>query len=344
MLNRTTNSPFLARRAIIAALLAGWLAIDVASAQEAKKSAPPVSAAKEADERPLIEAYSLQHANAAQIIPMLQGCFPASEECKLTADEARNMLLVWGSRQVHELVGQVLESIDQPSQDDTNIKIFQLVYSKADEMATVLGALTDAEEIRISADTRTNRLIVSSTEEKLKIVEAIVLKLDEANRERDEPRFAPSTTFYIRFVWLASGPDSSDGDDPAEDLKDVLAELAKLGIDDVRQIAQTIVNVGMDGKFAVACQPVYGERPARWTIDGNLEEADEALKLRIQLSTSHGPHIVGTDGPVSIHQPEEDLVDLETDLVMREGHYVVLGITPTGKTQSIFVLQVTPRM
>ena len=346
MLNTITNPPLPARCTIIAAAMAGWLLVDAASAQEAKKAKKadqPSSAAKEADERPLMVVYALKHGNAAQIATMLQGCLADSKECKLTTNEEQDRLIVWGSRQVHDTVRQIIESIDQPRQNATLLKIFPLAYSNAEDIVNVLGALTDIKKTRVSVDNRTNSLIVSSDrEQELKIVEALITRLDQAHAEHDRSRFGPSTTFYVRVVWLASGPDGGDAERPAEDLEQVLAELAKLGIDDVRQVAQTIVNVGMDGQFAVSCQPVYGERPAQWTIDGELEEADGAFRLRIRLSTSHGPHIVES-AVGAIPQPEEDLVDLETDLVAPEGHYIVLGITPTGKTQSIFVVQITPR-
>jgi type II/III secretion system protein len=334
MLKRTTNSPLLACCGIFAAATAGWLLVDAASAQAPKK------AHRAADQR-LIIAYSLQHVDADQILTVLQESLVDSGG-KVSASDKQNMLVVWGSRQVHDRVRGILESIDQPRQDNTQIKIFCLEYSKADDLVKILGVLTDTEKTRISVDARTNSLIVSGTQDDLKILEAIIAKLDEANCERGASRFEAPTTFYVRFVWLASGPDSGDGDDPAEDLKDVLVELAELGIDDVRQVAQTIVNVGMDGQFAVTCQPVYGERPARWTIDGKLEEADEALKLRIQFSATHGAHVVKSDSGIT-QVAETRLVDLETDLVIPEGHYIVLGITPTGKTQSVFVLQIIPR-
>ena len=337
MLRRTTNSPLPACCAIIAAAMAGWLPVDAASAQEAPQKAHPA-----ADQR-IVELYSLQHMDADQVLTVLQGCIADSEDCNLVADEEKNRLLVFGSRKVHDRVREILESIDQPRQGDINIKVFPLAYSNAQDMVDVLGVLTDIKKTRVSVDLRTNSVIVSSEQEHgLKVIEALITRLDQAHPEHDKSRFGPSATFYVRLVWLASGPDAGDGDDPAADLKDVLAELAKLGIHDVRQVAQTIVNTGIDGQFSVSCQPVYGERPAQWKIDGNLEEADEAFRLYIQLSTSHGPHIVETDMG-AMQQPEQDLVDLETDLVMREGHYVVLGITPTGKTQSIFVLLVTPR-
>ena len=343
MLDKITKSVLRASCAMIALVLAVWLSADAAMSQEADNADRPTPAAKDYDERPFLVVYPLEHTDAAQVITLLRGSFADGKECKLIADEEQNRLLVGGSQQVHDRVREILKSIDQPRRNAVHLKIFPLAYSNADDIVNVLGVLTDIKKTRVSVDNRTNSLIVSSDREQdLNIVEALITRLDQAHAEHDRSRFGPSTTFYVRVVWLASGPDGGDAERPAEDLEQVLAELAKLGIDDVRQVAQTIVNVGMDGQFAVSCQPVYGERPAQWTIDGELEEADGAFRLRIRLSTSHGPHIVES-AVGAIPQPEEDLVDLETDLVAPEGHYIVLGITPTGKTQSIFVVQITPR-
>ena len=349
MLNKTTTPLLMARAAVTVAVLSGWFPAGAVPAQEAKKVDNPASAAGQSDDRPLFVAYALKHSDVTQALAVLQTCLADLDGCKVSADAERNMLIVLGNREAHDQVEQILQTIDQPRQDNAQIKIFYLEHLKSDDIAKVLGVLTDTEDVRVSVDAGANRLIVSGTPETLKIVEAIVSKLDEATPTRSSSSFGPSTTFVVRLVWLATGPDAVDGDDPAEDLEPVLAVLAKEGVKDVRQIAKTTVNTGLEGQFSVKCRPVYGERPADWTIDGQLEEGEETLKLHIKLSISRDPLVLGIEGKaiqqsVATGLPKEELVDLETDLALPEASSVILGIAPTGKTQSIFVVQTVAYM
>ncbi len=347
MHNKITTPGPMARAAMTTAILGGWLLVGAVLAQEAKKAAPPLVAATASDDSPWLEANVLKHADVTQALDVLQTCLTDLDGCKVSADAERNMLIVLGNREAHDQVQEILKTIDQPRQDNAQIKIFYLHNSKSDDIANALGVLTDTEEVRISVDAGPNRLIVSGTPETLQIVEAIVAKLDEATPTQSNSRFGPSTTFVVRLVWLASGPDAGDGADPAADLNGVLGVLEKEGIEDVRQVAQTTVNTGTDGQFAVSCRPTYGERPARWTIDGELEVGEETLELRLQLSISRDPLVLGSDGkaiqqPIATGMPEEELVDLETNLAIPDGTSVILATIPTGKTQSIFVVNITP--
>ncbi len=77
---------------------------------------------------------------------------------------------------------------ETPAAESQALKVFTLANGKADEMIGVLGTIfagADGKRIRVSADSRTNSLIVSSDDEaELAMVEALLLRLDERARSR----------------------------------------------------------------------------------------------------------------------------------------------------------------
>jgi hypothetical protein len=68
---------------------------------------------------------------------------------------------------------------------DVPLKIFSLQNASASDAAAILQSVLpvsqNEEPLRIGVDARSNALIVSASEEKLKIIEAVLLRLDESD-------------------------------------------------------------------------------------------------------------------------------------------------------------------
>jgi hypothetical protein len=152
----------------------------------------------------------------------------------------------------------------------------------------------------------------------------------------------------VRIVWLASGLAEDVGVEPAGDLKEAVHELEGIGVRGLRQVGQAVVYAAPDGQFQISCAPMLDDGPAEMTVDGSLGEKDGVPRLRVQLSADQTIYLVpkvageptAKTAPRSIQR--KNLVRLHTEIAAPPGHYVVLGVTPVGKTTSVFVVQVTP--
>ena len=142
-------------------------------------------------------------------------------------------------------------------------------------------------------------------------------RLDVATSERS------SADVQVRVVWLVQGR-AEEFAAPPDDVKDVLPVLAKLGIEKPRLAAQTIVNVTPNSPFSTDGTVKLNET-VRFSIQGQFLEKTEPASLHIAI------HAGG----------QVEICKLSTDITAPMGHLVVLGVTPTKDTTSVFIVQVT---
>lgn len=234
----------------------------------------------------------------------------------------------------------------RPPAREQEIKIFSLQYADVEQTAQLLrGIMAQQPEVPISIgpDKRTNSIIAQGPAESLRVMEAIVRRLDEPAPEPTR-RPAPKP-IRIRIIWLAEGLPETEGSAPADDLKGVAEELARVGVKNVRQVAQMMVMTQSDGKpegkFQLSCTPLLDGAPAMFTAGGKVSIEQGVGNLQIGLSANRQtpPGEPFTRGR---RNPAATLVDLELDTVVRPSQYAVLGVAPVGKITSIFVIQVIP--
>jgi hypothetical protein len=348
-------------------LLVGFLGgvgllVEAAVAQEAKSprygaSAKPPAEPKESraaagrakpaqvDE---VRVYRLRHAKAASMSRALASLLDLTRlgPVRLTADERLNAIIVSASPEAHAQVAELIQRLDFPAESDQfrQIRVFHLKHADADFLMRVVSSVLSPDEVRIGVDPRANSVIVAAPAGQLAAVEALLLKLDEES----VPKPDWSRTFHVRIVWLASGLGSDVGVEPAGDLKDVLGELEGIGVRGLRQVGQAMVYTLPNGRFQIGCAPMLDEGPAEMTIRGELDEHDGVPRLSIELSADQMIYVVqkvaGEPAPKLVPGAvqHKDLVKLETEIAAPPGHYVVLGVTPVGKTTSVFVVQITP--
>lgn len=140
--------------------------------------------------------YKLQQASAARLGPMVEDIF----EGRTTADQAgertpvvvipdpaSNSLIVSASRDDHADLARLMEKIDVPSQLTQQMQVISLTKAKATAVADTLQDLVQAQEgqnaqnaFSVTADERTNSLVVFAPPDLMASVQDIVRRLDRA--------------------------------------------------------------------------------------------------------------------------------------------------------------------
>ena len=153
-------------------------------------------------------------------------------------------------------------------------------------------------------------------------------RLDE---EATAGRPKPSANYEVRILWLAN---DNKGAPPADDLKDVVAELSRLGVKDVRQVGQMVVQTCSGGGFQISSQPDFVGQPDRLTAEGKLlEQSDGSLELHVSIKARK----------CDAQQEQQNLAYVDTRIVVPQKQYVVLATAPVANMTSVFVVQVTGR-
>jgi hypothetical protein len=244
---------------------------------------------------------------------------------RLSIDERTNSLVVAGTPQDLSLVQSLLNKLDVlPANNEPglSVRVYDLKYTRAD------GGLGQALRLVVpkgnfEVDPTRNAVIVSGDEKMQEKAASLLRRLDSPQEVK--PRIAGE--MRVRIVWLATG---TGGPKPPEDLKDVIRELAKMGVEDPRLVTQTLVTALPNRPFNL--EGLAGqESQYRLFIAGTLcAEAGEAGSLKISINATTAP----TQVPVG---------RVDTEITAPLGHSVVLGMTPTAKDTSVFVVQILPK-
>jgi hypothetical protein len=215
-----------------------------------------------------------------------------------------------------------------PTAETKRLLVFHLLHGDATDIANIIaGTLLEDKNTRVAVDKRINAILIYASEDQLQLARTLIQSLDVP---KPEPK--PSLTpIDVRLIWLAEG--DAGAAKPADDLKGVVEELHRLGLNDVRQVAQTMVKSQLNGrKFHVSCSPLLEGKPTQLTTEGMIMDMkDLTMQIHISVSRSDKP---GTAG--------DKLVGIDLNTVTEENQYLVLGVAPIGKITSIFVIQVIP--
>jgi general secretion pathway protein D len=124
------------------------------------------------------------------------------DDVKLTPDSRTNRIFITGPADSLSLVEQLIKGLDESPAASAQIKVFQITNGDATDLVQVLRSLfpeqagvstvpqlATAEEesslvpVRFSVDIRTNSIIATGTSGDLKIIEALLLRLDETDSQ-----------------------------------------------------------------------------------------------------------------------------------------------------------------
>ena len=257
----------------------------------------------------------------------------AIPDARFVFDAGSDRLIVTASPKEHDLVAELLKELDVPPEQGEDLKVFNLAYSDAESMLNVVSNLMRSQEVRYAADSRTNSLLVAGPKRALQVIEAILLRLDEAS-----DLWLLERTFRLRVVWFAEGS-ADDGRVKLDaDLKSVQDELSNIGVEAIRPVGQAIVSIAPEGEFQIGCSTTLGGSPADLEIDGNLDLVQRAPHLAIRISAEREQVVEVADGRTTRHSVR--LVQLATEIIAPMGHWVVLGVTPAGEDTLAFAVQV----
>jgi hypothetical protein len=143
---------------------------------------------------------------------------------------------------------------------------------------------------------------------------------------------AAPAEMQVRVVWLVSGLAREDTPKPPEDLKEVVAELAKVGFNDPRLAAQAVIRTTAGAQFQSSGTAKLNF-PCRLRIEGTvLASPGERTGLQISLEATE-----------ETAKGSTPVCRLETHITAPPGHAVVLGVTPTYTMTSAFVVQLLPQ-
>jgi hypothetical protein len=323
---------------VVAMLNCGWLSTvaaqedkvasedqSVSPKRGAKAETPAAKSKLNVTETPILATYRLKHADleiAEKVIGTVAGVV------QIIDDPRTHSLMVVALPDSQRKVAELLEKIDNLPVPEELIKVFSLVNANPASAAKAISTIVP--KVRVSIDERSRQIIAAGSMDTLNVVKALITKLDE-------PQKTGVTRYDVRVIWLASGLSGEGrGESPTDDLKDVVAELSRLGIKDTRQVGQMVVQTtsggSYQGRFDVKSSPHFGDQMADFNASGLLSERPDGpgLVMQIRLRTRKEPS-----------PPEQNLNEINTQIVLPQKQYVVLATAPTGNLTSIFVVQVT---
>jgi hypothetical protein len=137
----------------------------------------------------------------------------------------------------------------------------------------------------------------------------------------------------IRVLWLVDAENKEVGTDLSGDVLSIIPALSKLGIGHPRLVANCMVNASRE-IFKSLGKVTYNGEDAFVRLNGSCRLVGNKPLLNIDLGISL--QNIPKDPAAA-----NNLSHLETEIQAPFGHYVILGMTPTGGTTSVFVVQVT---
>jgi hypothetical protein len=241
------------------------------------------------------------------------------------------------------LIKELVTKLDAPAApidgDDASVQVFALRHVPVENIVNALKTVIGNTKARIATDPGSNAIIVSGDKNAKMLIGALLEKLD-----RPAARDANGREMQVRVVWLAGQsrdaerPDSSK---PPDDLKEVIAELAKIGVRNPILISQAVVNAAANGKFSVQGSAELGGTPCSLLISGIVSDhagAAPSLSVKIEALATAQSALGGKGLPKA-----SPICWIETTISAPPGHPVVLGVTPTESMTSVFVVQLVPR-
>lgn len=297
------------------------------AAQDVKRADPPSK--KE------VQVIKLRHVRAAETARVLTdalGIKAPGSGVTIGVDERTNALVVVGPPQEQETIQALVAKLDTPDADNApaspEMKVFPLPGAELDKgvedaLRLIYGAGVAGN---FAVDRQRKLVIASGTLNTLMSVAKLLADLERAAR-------APLTVdVRVRVVWLVSGLTREDAPQPPEDLKEILPSLAKLGIDKPRLVAQTIINGTAGARFQTKGTARL-DAPCQFSVTGQLSTGKATPGMEVTIrATREGNR----------DRTPEDICNLQTEVSTPPGHLVLLGVTPTGSTTSVFVVQVLP--
>jgi hypothetical protein len=281
-----------------------------------------------------MSVFQVKHVRAADLARMIQeiwGAFPP-RGIRVSADQRTNAVVVVATPDDLGMVKRLISAIDvergDAAKNEPRSEVYSLHFTRADnyleqELARAIGGHGS-----VGVDYGRNKVVLTGDE---KTVHTVRRLLEELDRPAAQQPVTPD--MQVRIVWLVSGATGKELSKPPEDLRDVVAELAKLGVENPRLVTQTIVAARLDKQFRVeGLAQLHGSY--RLSVNGTIMGGGPAETNRLQISVNALEITAGGQKPIG---------RLDTEITAPLGHAIVLGMTPTDNSTSVFVMQILPK-
>lgn len=131
-----------------------------------------------------IEVISLTHADAAEVVSMINRIYPdATEGDSAVADERTNTVVLSGEPNRRLRLRTLISHLDTPLETEGSTRVIYLRYANADTLVPVLEGILDldreeGQRARIQAHAETNALVVTASPSVYRSIESVVNQLD----------------------------------------------------------------------------------------------------------------------------------------------------------------------
>jgi hypothetical protein len=213
--------------------------------------------------------------------------------------------------------------------------VLKLENSEDDEdLQHVLGLFGN---VQYALDRPRHSVVLTGPQKDVQEAVRVLRQLEQQHPARPADKIHVQT-YRVRVVWLANYPGVKEVPRGRNlpvppDLNEVQADLAKMGIGDLRLVSQSVVSTNGEEFQLLGKPPAMSGGPmnARLLIKGtHLQAVGEGDSIGLDLSLD----VADPD------EPKAKLCQLSTRIVTSSGHLIVLGVTPAEESTSVFVIQI----
>jgi hypothetical protein len=297
----------------------------------------------------------LKTLQATEMTRVLRDLFAAPERraprITVAADDRTNSLIVSAEPNDLATVEKLIASLEKEAAQRPparELRVFSLKHTEPDAaMEQALRLIFGPGQAgNFALDLQRRMVICSGDRTALDAVEALLARLED--RPAQVRGGGKAEERRVRLVWLVDTSGAEGGEParlrrPPDDLNEVVAELAKLGITKVGLAAQTVANATDGQAFRIDGTTDLSGAPCYLQVSGVLSQGQEKPTVRIELHATREAAAGKDPGSGRLPRRGDPVCSLETTVTAPPGHAVVLGVTPTAGLTSIFVVQVLPR-
>lgn len=261
-------------------------------------------------QEPEFVVVSLQYVPAEDVVQMVMQM--AREQAPdMVVDQRLNRVFAQGTPESLQLMKKLIGELDiqqpTPNPPNTVVKVYQLSHANADNVANVLHSLVSkqqAQTTRLSVDHSTNSLIVSGISEDLKIMEELLVRLDQPGQELTTSPSGPVENVVVRVTWLVDSTQLSDQAEILEILRQpvpahesLVQALSESGaMSNIRSVTSSATSIQITSAEG---RPTEFRNTSMRNLKGTLhsiiaegtvrKKSDDAYELDIDLELVQGP-------------------------------------------------------
>ncbi len=130
-----------------------------------------------------IEVIGLNHADAAEVVALLNRIYAAGEQESAVADGRTNTIILGGDPSRRLRLRTLISHLDTPLETEGSTQVIYLRYATAESLLPVLEGILDldsenGQRVRIQAHQETNALVVTASPSAFRGIQSVVRQLD----------------------------------------------------------------------------------------------------------------------------------------------------------------------